>query len=144
MSADNIENDVENIPEMGLSDRGIAAQAWGFGIVGCVSVAILRLYSDSDHWLYLWFEVAVTQLYWAFLVPLAALIDWGRIMFAKGKAIREAKKAEILAKATQEARQEAAQQAVQQTVKRSNANLRAWAKERGISEDDLPFLDEDA
>ena len=86
----------------------------------------------------------MTQLYWAFLVPLAALIDWGRIMFAKGKAIREAKKAEILAKATHEARQEAAQQAVQQTVKRSNANMRAWAKERGISEDDLPFLDEDA
>ena len=53
MSADNIENDVENIPEMGLSDRGIAAQAWGFGIVGGVSVAILILYSDSDHWLYL-------------------------------------------------------------------------------------------
>ena len=35
-------------------------------------------------------------------------------------------------------------QGVKQTVKRSNANLRAWAKERGIPEDELPFLDEDA
>ncbi len=63
-------------------------------------------------------------------------------MFAKGKAIREAKKAEILAKATLEARREARREAVQQTIKRSNANLRVWAKERGIPESELPFLDE--
>ena len=35
-------------------------------------------------------------------------------------------------------------QGVKQERKRSNANLRAWAKERGIPEDELPFLDEDA
>ncbi len=135
MSMENIGNaeNTENIDELGLSDRGIAVQAWGFGIIGCVSVAILRLYSGSDHVLYLWFETAATQLYWAFIVPLAALLDWGRNMFAKGKAIREAKKREILAKATQEARREAMQQ--------SNAKWRAWAKERGIPESDLPFTD---
>ncbi|MCE2499646.1 MAG: hypothetical protein J4G13_02140 [Dehalococcoidia bacterium] len=53
----------------------------------------------GDHFLYLWFETAVTKLYWAFVVPLAATFDWGRKMFEKGKAIREAKKAEILDKA---------------------------------------------
>ena len=146
MSTENIENTghVENVDELGLSDRGIAVQAWGFAVVGCVSVAALHLFSGSEYALYQWFETAATRLYWAFVVPLAALFDWGRMMFAKGKAIREAKKREILAKATQEARREAAQQAVMQERRRSNANLRAWAKERGIPEDELPFMDEDA
>ena len=143
MSAENIES-AGLVDELGLSDRGVGVQAAGFAVVGCVSVAALHLFSGSEYALYQWFETAATQLYWAFVVPLAALFDWGRAMFAKGKAIREAKKREILAKATQEARQEALQQGIQQTVKRSNANLRAWAKERGIPEDELPFMDEDA
>ena len=160
MSTENIRNteNTENVEGLGLSDRGIAVQAWGFGIVGGVSVAVLRLFSDSDHVLYQWFEVAVTQLYWAFVMPLAALFDWGRNMFAKGKAIREAKKAEILAKATQEGLERGMEQGlergmergmeqglergIQQTVKRSNANLRALAEKYGIPESELPFMDE--
>ena len=135
--------DNENIDELGLSDRGVGVQAAGFTVVGCVSVALLHLFSGSDHLLYQWFEVAATQLYWAFVVPLAALFDWGRTMFAKGKAIREAKKAEILAKATQEARQQAMQQGIEQGIERTNAKMRAWAKERGIPENELPFADDD-
>ena len=146
MSAENIENtgQVENVDELGLSDRGIAVQAWGFAVVGCISVAALHLFSGSDYALYEWFETAATRLYWAFVVPLAALFDWGRLMFAKGKAIREAKKREILAKATQEARREAAQEAVIQERRRSNANLRVLAEKYGIPESELPFMDEDA
>ena len=135
MVAGNIDN-TRRADGQGLSDRGIAVQAWGFAIVGCASVAVLRLFSGSDYALYEWFDTAATRLYWAFVVPLAALFDWGRTMFAKGKAIREAKKAEILAKATQEARQ--------QMAKRSNANLRSLAEKYGIPENELPFMDEDA
>ena len=136
----------ENIDELGLSDRGVGVQAAGFAVVGCVSVAALQLFSGSDHLLYQWFEMTATQLYWAFVVPLAALFDWGRIMFAKGKAIREAKKAEILAKATQQGLTQGIQQGIQQGAKeerkRNNAKVRAWAKERGIPENELPFADE--
>ncbi len=82
----------------GLTDRGIGVQATGFIIVGCASLAVLQLGSDSEHFAYLWFETAATKLYWAFVVPLAATFDWGRKMFEKGKAIREAKKAQMLAK----------------------------------------------
>ena len=139
MSAEN----TENINELGLSDRGVGVQAIGFAVVGCVSVAVLQLFSDGDHLLYQWFEMAATRLYWAFVVPLAALFDWGRIMFARGKAIREAKKAEILAKATREARREARQEAIEQERKRYNAKMRAWAKERGIPENELPFTDDE-
>ena len=131
----------ENIDELGLSDRGVGVQAVGFAVVGCISVAALQLFSGSDHLLYQWFEMVATRLYWAFVVPLAALFDWGRIMFARGKAIREAKKAEILAKATQEARRETRQETIEQERKRYNAKMRAWAKERGIPENELPFLD---
>lgn len=141
-----IAENTENIDELGLSDRGVGVQATGFAVVGCVSVAALQLFSGSDHLLYQWFEIAATQLYWAFVVPLAALFDWGRIMFAKGKAIREAKKAEILAKATQEARQQGMQQGMQQGVeqerKRNNAKMRAWAKEKGIPIEELPIQDD--
>ena len=138
--------------ELGLSDRGVGVQAAGFAVVGCVSVAILQLFSGSDNLPYLWFEMAATRLYWAFVVPLAALFDWGRTMFAKGKAIREAKKEEILAKATQEGLEQGMQQGmqrgmelgIQQGIEQSNAKWRALAEKYGIPESELPFTDTNA
>ena len=151
MVADNIEN-TGHVDELGLSDRGVGVQAAVFAVVGCVSVAALHLFEGSEYALYQWFETAATQLYWAFVVPLAALFDWGRMMFAKGKAIREAKKREILAKAAQEGLErglergleQGLERGIQQTAKRSNANLRALAEKYGIPESELPFMDEDA
>ena len=57
---------------------------------------ILKLFEGSDFWLYQWFEKATVDLYWSFIVPLAALFDWGRKMFERGKAIREAQKAKMV------------------------------------------------
>ena len=88
------------LPEA-LTDRGVGVQAVCFGLTGVACVAILQTFEGSDSWLYQWFETAVTALYWAFVVPLAALFDWGRKMFERGKAIREAKKAEMVRKATE-------------------------------------------
>ena len=82
----------------GLVDRGIGFQAAGFAVVLLVSTTILRVFQGSDFWLYQWFEIAVTGTYWAAVAPLAALFDWMRKMFERGKAIREAKKAQLLAK----------------------------------------------
>ena len=50
--------------------------------------------ADSRH--------ASPYLYWSFVLPLAALFDGGRKLFEKGKAIREAKKAEIREKGRRE------------------------------------------
>lgn len=97
------------LPEA-LTDRGIGVQAVCFALTGVACVAILRTFEGSDFWLYQWFETAVTALYWAFVVPLAALFDWGRKMFERGKAIREAKKAEMVRKATETGRQEGRQE----------------------------------
>ena len=72
-----------------LSERGIGFQAWGFAVVGFASVVLLQYYSGSECWIYKSFQTAVTQLHWAFLVPLAALFDRGRKMFETRKTIRE-------------------------------------------------------
>ncbi len=79
----------------GLADRGIGWQAVGFTLVALGSVVILEVFSGSDYWLYEAFRTAVVQLYWALVVPLGALFDWGRRMFETGKAIREAKLRQI-------------------------------------------------
>ena len=93
------------LPEA-LTDRGIGVQAVCFALTGVACVAILQTFQGADFWLYQWFETAVTTLYWSFVVPLAALFDWGRKMFERGKAIREAKKAEMVRKATEKTRQD--------------------------------------
>ena len=80
-----------------LVDRGIGFQAVGFAVVLLASTTLLKLFQGSSFWLYQWFDIAATGTYWSSLVPLAALFDWMRKMFERGKAIREAKKAEIRA-----------------------------------------------
>ncbi len=45
MNAENI----DNVDELGLSDRGVGVQAAGFAIMGCISVAALHIFSDSDY-----------------------------------------------------------------------------------------------
>ena len=108
-------------------------QAAGFAVVGCVSIAILQIFAHSDYWLYQWFEMAATRLYWAFVVPLAALFDWGRIMFAKGKAIREAKKAEIVAKIAAEGMEQGMQQGMQQGAEQERRRMEAVLARHGVA-----------
>ena len=86
----------------GLGDRGIGWQAAGFVLVALGSVAVLEAFAGSDFWLYGAFRTAVVQLYWALVVPLGALFDWGRKMFETGKAIREAKLRQIRDEGKQE------------------------------------------
>ena len=89
-----------------LVSRGVGWQATGFTLTGIACVVILKLFEGSDYWLYQWFEKATVDLYWAFIIPLAALFDWGRKMFESAKAIREAKKLEMLEKERKRIRKE--------------------------------------
>ena len=100
----------------GLGDRGIGVQAAGFLVVGCVSLFVLQWWSGGEHFLYHGFEALVTKLYWAFIVPLAATFDWMRKMFEKGKAIREAKKAEILAKVREQVTEQVTERVTEQVT----------------------------
>ena len=85
------------------SERGIGWQALGFAVVGCAGVAILELWSESGSWVYQSFETAATRLYWAFVVPLAALFDWGRRMFETRQEIRKAAVERAIRKAVEKA-----------------------------------------
>ena len=93
-----MEQSQSQLPEA-LTDRGIGVQAVCFALTGGVCLAILQSFQGSDFWLYQWFETATKDLYWSFIVPLGYLFDKGRKMFERGKAIREAKKAEMVKKA---------------------------------------------
>ena len=71
-----------------LSERGIWWQVGGFTLTGCLCVAILAEFAGSEAKAYLYFEIAVTKVYWAFVIPLAGLFDGVRKLFEKRSAIR--------------------------------------------------------
>ena len=110
----------------GSSERGIGFQAVGFAVVGCASAAILQVWSESGSWAYQSFETAATRLYWAFVVPLAALFDWGRKMFETREAIRKA--------AVERAIEKAVQKALKNERKRIVAS---WEQLRGLSSEEV-------
>ena len=89
-----------------LVNRGVGWQAAGFTLTGIACLLILKSFEGSGFWLYQWFEKATVDLYWSFIVPLAFLFDWVRKMFESAKAIREAKKLEMLEKERKRIRKE--------------------------------------
>ena len=108
-----------------LADRGVGWQATGFTVTGLASLAVLKIFDSSDYWLYQWFETATVDLYWAFVLPLAVLFDGGRKLFEKGKAIREAKKAEIQERARREGLREGRQEGAEKERARIMRELEA-------------------
>ena len=78
-----------------LAERGIWWQVAGFALMGCASLAILREFAGSEARAYQYFDTAVTQLYWAFVIPLAGLFDGVRRMFEKRSEIRRAVREKI-------------------------------------------------
>ena len=79
-----------------LSERGIWWQVGGFAIAGCVSAAILQIWDGSGCWAYRSFEIAVKDLYWMFVLPLAGLIEGVRKLFEKASEIRAAQRAKMM------------------------------------------------
>ena len=71
-----------------LIDRGIYWQVGGFALAAVASVAILAEFSGSELRAFIYFEIAVTKLYWALVIPLAGLFDGARKMFEKMSDIR--------------------------------------------------------
>ena len=112
------------VPEV-LTDRGIGWQAIGFTLTGILCLVILKAYEGSDYWVYQWFETATVDLYWAFVLPLAALFDGGRKLFERGKAIREAQKARMVEKARREAGKKARQE--------ENERIKKLLEQNGIT-----------
>ena len=89
-----------------LSERGIWWQVGGFAVAGCASVAVLQIWEGSDFWAYRSFEIAVKDLYWMFVLPLAGLFEGVRKLFEKASEIRAAQREKMLRKAHAKGRKE--------------------------------------
>ena len=75
-----------------LVDRGIYWQFGGFTLVALGSTAVLAEFAGSDSRAFLYFEIAVAKLYWAFVIPLTGLFDGARKMFEKMSEFRAKRK----------------------------------------------------
>lgn len=117
------------------SERGIGFQALGFAVVGCASVAILQIWSESGSWAYQSFETAVSRLYWAFVVPLAALFDWGRRMFETRQEIRKAAFEKAVKKAVEKALEDERRR-LRERIAAATWNMPAAEVERRLFETD--------
>ena len=93
-----------------LVDRGIYWQVGGFTLVAITSVAILAEFDGSNGGAFLYFEIAVTKLYWAFVIPLAGLFDGVRKMFEKMSDIRAKRRQRWLDEGRREGRREGREQ----------------------------------
>lgn len=89
-----------------LSERGIWWQVGGFAVAGCVSVAILQIWDGSNYWAYRSFEIAVKDLYWMFVLPLAGLFEGVRKLFEKASEIRAAQREKIVRRAQERERRQ--------------------------------------
>ena len=95
-----------------LEERGIIWQGIGFALVGALSLPLLWIYSDADHWSIGIYRLAATQLNWAFVIALALVIESIREVFKTSTEIRRA------------ARQQAVAKAVEKEKKRTKSLLR--------------------
>ena len=72
----------------------------------------------------------MSRLYWAFVVPLAALFDWGRRMFETRKQIRKAAIKKGIERGVRKGLRQAVRDAVDEERKRI---LASWEELQGLS-----------
>ncbi|MCY4475659.1 MAG: hypothetical protein OXC83_09540 [Chloroflexi bacterium] len=82
-----------------LEERGVAWQGSGFALIGAVSLFLLWVYSEADHWSIGVYRLAVTQLNWAFVVAIAVIIEGVRQLFETRTEIRKRARQKAIAKA---------------------------------------------
>ena len=109
-----------------LSERGIWWQVGGFTLTGCLCVAILAEFAGSEARAYLYFEIAVTKVYWAFVIPLAGLFDGVRKLFEKRSAIRAKIRQQGVEEGLRQGRQQGVEQGRRQERRRISETLRRF------------------
>ncbi len=91
-----------------LEERGVVWQGVGFALVGAVSLPLLWVYSEADHWSIGIYRLAVTQINWSFVIALALVIEGIRKMFETRTEIRRAARQKAIAKAVEKGERRAA------------------------------------
>ena len=118
-----------------LSERGIWWQVVGFAIAGCASVAIMQIWEGSDFWAYRSFEIAVKDLYWLFVLPLAGAIEGVRKMFEKASEIRAAQRSKMMERALTRGRKEGREQGIEEGRGEALAEMRNLLQSSAVSKD---------
>ena len=70
-----------------------------FALIGAISLFLLWVYSEADHWSIGVYRLAVTQLNWAFVVAIAMIIEGVRQLFETRTEIRKRARQKAIAKA---------------------------------------------
>lgn len=81
-----------------LEECGVVWQGSGFALVGVLSLPLLWVYSEANHWSIGIYRLAVTELNWAFVIALALVIEGIGKMFETRTAIRRAARERYIAK----------------------------------------------
>ena len=110
-----------------LIDRGIYWQVGGFALSAVASVAILAEFSGSELRAFIYFEIAVTRLYWALVIPLAGLFDGARKMFEKMSDIRARRRQRWLEEGRREGQKEGQKEGRRQERERMRVELQRLA-----------------
>lgn len=113
-----------------LIDRGIYWQVGGFTLAAVASVAILAEFSGSELRAFIYFEIAVTRLYWALVIPLAGLFDGARKMFEKMSDIRAKRRQRWLDEGRREGHQEGRREGHQEGRREGHQEGRRQERER--------------
>ncbi len=108
-----------------LIDRGIYWQVGGFTLAAVASVVILAEFSGSELRAFIYFEIAVTRLYWALVIPLAGLFDGARKMFEKMSDIRAKRRQRWLDEGRREGHQEGRREGHQEGRRQERERVRA-------------------
>ena len=101
-----------------LEERGFWWQAIGFGLIGAVSVSVLSIYSDSHDTMIEVYRLAATQVQWAFVAPIVAVVERIRKMFEKKSEIRRMAREEVIAKAEERGLEQGLERGLEQGLER--------------------------
>ena len=119
-----------------LEERGVLWQGSGFALIGAISLLLLSLYSEADHWSVGIYRLAVTQLSWAFVLAIAVAIEGIRSMFRTTTEIRKAAREKFIvkevAKAERRGRKEGEKLGEERGKLQAIEQVKADLREQGI------------
>ena len=118
-----------------LEERGIVWQGVGFAAIGAISVPLLSIYSEADHWSIGVYSLAMTQFNWAFALAIGLVIEGVRRMFETRTEIRRAARTKAIENALKKERAEA-EQAKKKERAEATTRLRRALENRGVENPD--------
>ncbi len=115
-----------------LEERGVLWQGSGFALIGAISLLLLSLYSEADHWSVGIYRLAVTQLSWTFVLAIAVAIEGIRKMFETRTQIRKVAREKFIAKEVAKAERRGEERGRKEGVQQAMEHFKADMREKGI------------